>query len=215
MIPQVAGIWPWKHQIRYSVWMLFFLICHSNLQPKQGIIIMIWIWYGMMLDILINIKIDGFYWVDGLNPINSQEPVLQMVAIPLSYFRIVGGGGQKKFMKTCIFHVYRIESKYGFQLVHRCIWQKLQYIVGFEVLQTTLWARCWSIGNANCLENIFAPKNLNLGTEEHMCPIYTLCNNFLTQFPKHLCFNMTTTILKTHLILKTTYSVSMPYPIVA
>lgn len=125
------------------------------------------------------------------------------------------GGGQKKFMKTCIFHVYRIESKYGFQLVHRCIWQKLQYIVGFEVLQTTLWARCWSIGNANCLENIFAPKNLNLGTEEHMCPIYTLCNNFLTQFPKHLCFNMTTTILKTHLILKTTYSVSMPYPIVA
>lgn len=75
--------------------MLFFLICHSNLQPKQGIIIMIWIWYGMMLDILINIKIDGFYWVDGLNPINSQEPVLQMVAIPLSYFRIVGGGAKK------------------------------------------------------------------------------------------------------------------------
>lgn len=48
----------------------------------------------MMLDILINLKIDDFYWVDVLNPINSQEPVLQMVAIPPSYFRIVGGGGK-------------------------------------------------------------------------------------------------------------------------
>lgn len=127
---------------------------------------MIWIRYGMMLDILINLKIDDFYWVDVLNPINSQDPVLQMVAIPPSYFRIVGGG-QNKFMKTCIFHVYRIESKYGFQLVHRCIWQKLQYIVGFEVLQTTLWARCWSIGNAN-----FRPQKIWIWERKSTCTQY-------------------------------------------
>lgn len=154
--------------------MIFFLFVTVICNQSKALSIMIWIRYGMMLDILINLKIDDFYWVDVLNPINSQEPVLQMVAIPPSYFRIVGGG-QNKFMKTCIFHVYRIESKYGFQLVHRCIWQKLQYIVGFEVLQTTRWARCWSIGNANVLENISAPKKSEFGNgRAHVPNIYTL-----------------------------------------
>lgn len=54
----------------------------------------------MMLDILINLNIDDFYWVDELNPINSQEPVLQMVAIPPSYFRIVGGRGGNSWKRV-------------------------------------------------------------------------------------------------------------------
>lgn len=73
--------------------MIFFLFVTVICNQSKALSIMIWIRYGMMLDILINLKIDDFYWVDVLNPINSQEPVLQMVAIPPSYFRIVWGRG--------------------------------------------------------------------------------------------------------------------------
>lgn len=155
---------------------------------------MIWIRYGMMLDILINLNIDDFYWVDELNPINSQEPVLQMVAIPPSYFRIVGGRGGGIHE-----NVYIPCLSYWIEIWISACTQMYMTIV-------TVHSRFWSLTNntlgpmlidreCKCSGKYFRPqKNLNLGTEEHMCPIYTLCNNFLTQFPKHLCFNMTNTI---------------------
>lgn len=127
---------------------------------------MIWIRYGMMLDILINLKIDDFYWVDVLNPINSQEPVLQMVAIPPSYFRIVGGGGE--FMKTCI--SYWIE-----------IW--ISACTQMYMTIVTVHSRFWSLTNntlgpmlidreCKCSGKYFRPPKICIWERKSTCAQY-------------------------------------------